>query len=216
MGICTLVKYILMTSAEIIVDEIFDLYQKYGAADYIGEPVSQIEHMSQTAQLAMREGFEDEVILAAFFHDIGHICVSVTEENNMDGFGVKSHEKIGADYLRAKGFPESMAQMIEGHVQAKRYLTFKYPYYYKQLSEASKTTLHHQGGIMSPEEAEKFENHPLFDMMIRMRKWDEMAKAVNVPLLDLGELKQKAVSVLVRHDANVIQIMSRFPGSENG
>ena len=34
------------------VNEIFELYQKYGDEDYIGEPVSQVEHMCQAAQLA--------------------------------------------------------------------------------------------------------------------------------------------------------------------
>jgi putative nucleotidyltransferase with HDIG domain len=152
--------------------------------------------MSQAAQLALREGFDSEVILAAFFHDIGHICVAVTEENNMTGYGVKSHEKIGADFLREKGFPERIARLIEGHVQAKRYLTFKFPYYYKTLSEASKKTLEFQGGIMGSEEAENFEKDPLFNVMIEMRKWDEMAKETNVPLLDLDELKQRALAVL--------------------
>ena len=33
--------------ARIVVNEIFSLYESYGAADYIGEPVSQIEHMCQ-------------------------------------------------------------------------------------------------------------------------------------------------------------------------
>ncbi|MDP2147097.1 MAG: phosphohydrolase, partial [Pseudomonas sp.] len=61
-------------NAEQVVAEVFGLYEQHGAADYIGEPVSQIEHMSQAAQLAMAEGFDDEVVLAAFFHDIGHIC----------------------------------------------------------------------------------------------------------------------------------------------
>src|SRR5476649_2695168 len=46
--------------------ELFGLYEQHGTADYIGEPVSQIEHMSQAAQLAMAEGFDDEVVLAAF------------------------------------------------------------------------------------------------------------------------------------------------------
>ena len=56
------------------VDEIFELYQKYGDEDYIGEPVSQLEHMCQCAQLAEQEGYDEDVILAAFFHDIGHLC----------------------------------------------------------------------------------------------------------------------------------------------
>mgnify|MGYP003449482420 CR=1 FL=1 len=56
------------------VNEIFGLYQKYGDEDYIGEPVSQVEHMCQAAQLAEAEGYPEEVVLAAFFHDIGHLC----------------------------------------------------------------------------------------------------------------------------------------------
>src|SRR5579862_8228628 len=106
-----------------IVDDIFGLYLKYGNSDYIGESISQIEHMSQAAQLAMDEGYDDEVIMAAFFHDIGHICVQCTNENNMNGYGLKSHEKIGADFLREKGFPERVARLVENHVKAKRYLT---------------------------------------------------------------------------------------------
>ena len=133
---------------EEILEEVFTLYEKFGDADYIGEPVSQMEHMSQAAQLAMKEGFDDEVVLAAFFHDIGHICVMHNEATSMEGYGVKSHEKIGADYLREKGFPERVARLVENHVRAKRYLTFKYPDYYHSLSEASKKTLEFQGGIM--------------------------------------------------------------------
>jgi 2-amino-1-hydroxyethylphosphonate dioxygenase (glycine-forming) len=180
-------------------NEIFSLYEKFGNADYIGEPVSQLEHMSQSAQLAMKEGFDDEVILAAFFHDIGHICVMNSSENNMNGFGVKSHEKIGANYLREKGFPEKVAQLVESHVQAKRYLTFKYPEYFESLSEASKATLGFQGGVMSAQEANVFETDPLFETSIRMRKWDELAKETEVPVLDLSILKEKAVSILSNH-----------------
>lgn len=178
------------------VNEVFSLYEKFGHADYIGEPVSQLEHMSQSAQLAMSEGFDDEVILAAFFHDIGHICVMNHSENSMDGFGIKSHEKIGAGYLRTKGFPERVAKLVENHVQAKRYLTFKYPDYYQQLSEASRKTLEFQGGVMKVSEAEYFESDPLFQTSIRMRKWDELAKEINVPVVDLEELKIVANRVL--------------------
>jgi putative nucleotidyltransferase with HDIG domain len=152
--------------------------------------------MSQSAQLAIQECFSDEVILAAFFHDIGHICVMKNESNNMRGYGVKSHEKIGADFLREKGFPESVARLVENHVQAKRYLTFKYPDYYNNLSEASKKTLVFQGGIMSAEEAEAFEKDPLFEPSIRMRTWDELAKETQVALIDMELLKAKAKKLI--------------------
>ncbi|MFJ7796440.1 phosphonate degradation HD-domain oxygenase [Pseudomonas sp. NPDC096950] len=183
-----------MASAERVVDEVFALYERFGDSDYIGEPVSQIEHMSQTAELAMAEGFDDEVVLAAFFHDIGHICAEDAE--NMDGFGVVSHERLGADYLRRAGFSERMARLVEYHVQAKRYLTLKEPGYYKRLSEASRRTLEYQGGVMTAAEAEAFERDPLCAVSLRMRQWDEQAKEMWVPVLDLDVLKRKALGLL--------------------
>jgi 2-amino-1-hydroxyethylphosphonate dioxygenase (glycine-forming) len=184
-------------NADKIVKDVFGLYEKYGNEDYIGEPVSQLEHMSQSAQLALKEGYDDEVVLAAFFHDIGHICVMLDEENSMNGYGVKSHEKIGADFLRSHGFPEKVAALVENHVQAKRYLTYRYPEYYAGLSEASKKTLAFQGGVMTESEAEAFENNPLFETSIRLRKWDELAKEISVPVMDLNKLKEIAISVLL-------------------
>ena len=174
--------------------EIFGLYEQHGTADYIGEPVSQIEHMSQAAQLTMAENFDNEMVLAAFFHDIGHICGQGGE--NMGGFGVVSHERLGADYLRRAGFSERMAKLVEYHVQAKRYLTFSQPDYYACLSEASRRTLAYQGGAMSADEAHAFEQDPLCAVSLRMRHWDEQAKQMHVPVLDLQVLKAMAARLL--------------------
>ena len=182
-------------SPEQAIADVFGLYEQHGAADYIGEPVSQIEHMSQAAQRAMAEGFDDEVVLAAFFHDIGHLCGEGAE--NMGGYGVVSHERLGADYLRRAGFSERMAKLVEYHVQAKRYLTFSQPDYYARLSEASRRTLEYQGGMMSAEQAQAFEQDPLYAVSLRMRHWDEQAKQMHVPVLDLQMLKAKAVRLLV-------------------
>jgi phosphonate degradation associated HDIG domain protein len=173
---------------------VFALYEQHGTEDYIGEPVSQIEHMSQAAQLAMAEGFDDEVVLAAFFHDIGHLCGQGGE--NMGGYGVVSHERLGADYLRRAGFSERLARLVEYHVQAKRYLTFSQPDYYARLSEASRRTLGYQGGVMTDEEARAFEQDPLYQVSLRLRHWDEQAKQMHVPVLDLQVLKAKARQLL--------------------
>lgn len=175
---------------------VFDLYRKFGQEDYIGEPVSQIEHMSQSAQIAENEGHDEEVILAAFFHDIGHLCVNQGEVKTMDGYGVLSHEKIGADFLRMLGFPERIAKLVENHVQAKRYLTYRHPAYFEKLSEASRKTLEFQGGKMTEEEAVAFETDPLFELSLKMRTWDEMAKEENVPLPDLDNYILMANRVL--------------------
>ncbi|KZN17633.1 MULTISPECIES: phosphonate degradation HD-domain oxygenase [Pseudomonas] len=179
---------------EQVIAEVFGLYERFGDNDYIGEPVSQIEHMSQAAELAMAEGFDDEVVLAAFFHDIGHLCDEGAE--SMGGFGVVSHERLGADYLRRAGFSERLARLVEYHVQAKRYLTLKEPGYYERLSEASRRTLEYQGGVMTAAEAEAFEQDPLCAVSLRMRQWDELAKEMWVPVMDLGILKAKALRLL--------------------
>ncbi|MGS7249984.1 phosphonate degradation HD-domain oxygenase [Pseudomonas anuradhapurensis] len=176
-----------------IIDSIFALYQRHGNDDYIGEAITQLEHMSQAAQLAMAEGFDDEVVLAAFFHDIGHLCGG---DASMGGYGVVSHERIGAEYLRRCGFGERMARLVQNHVEAKRYLTLRQPGYYQRLSEASRRTLGYQGGVMNEAEADAFERDPLFEVSLRMRDWDERAKQVDVALLDLDELKQKALVLL--------------------
>ena len=177
---------------ESIVEEIFRLYNVHGTAGYIGEPVSQLEHMSQAAQLAEKEGHDDEVVLAAFFHDFGHICAAESAVQ-MDGYGVKNHEKIGADYLRQAGFSEKITRLVESHVQAKRYLTFKHPEYHHRLSEASRRTLAFQGGRMNEKEAAGFEQDPLFALYLRLRNWDERAKEERLPLPDLAKYREMAL-----------------------
>jgi phosphonate degradation associated HDIG domain protein len=171
------------------VDEILSLYRRFGEEDYIGEPVSQIEHMCQAAQLAEAQGNDREVILAAFFHDIGHLCEHILSVAHMDGYGVHDHEKLGADYLRDKGFSEKIAKLVASHVAAKRYLTMRFPEYYEQLSLASKETLKFQGGIMTEEEAIAFEADPLCNLYITLRRWDEQAKEENIPLPSLDHYR---------------------------
>lgn len=180
------------------VDEVFALYEKFGAADYIGEPVSQIEHMCQAAQLAEAEGYDDEVILGAFFHDIGHLYEHVADVRLMQGYGVEDHEELGYAYLRERGFSEKVSKLVESHVAAKRYLTYKYPDYYNRLSPASKVTLEKQGGKMDTEEAGHFEKDDLFDLFILIRKWDDLAKEKNVPLPSLQKYKILAFNHLIK------------------
>lgn len=187
-------------SVIIIVEEVLSLYEKFGREDYIGEPISQIEHMCQCAQLAEKEGYEEEVILAAFFHDIGHLCEHTMQVEHMDNYGVIDHEKLGAAYLMNKGFSEKITKLVLSHVAAKRYLTFRYPEYYATLSPASKETLVFQGGVMEETEAEAFEQDPLFSLYITLRKWDEQAKLEHIPLPPLDRYRQMMERHLITQD----------------
>ncbi|HEY4935606.1 MAG TPA: HD domain-containing protein [Puia sp.] len=176
--------------AERISNEIIHLYTLYGGDEYSGEKVSQLEHMVQSAQLAKAEGFNDEVVLAAFLHDIGHIAEKVTNENSMNNYGIRDHESIGASYLAVHGFSFRISRLVASHVAAKRYLTLREPGYYDKLSEASKHTLEFQGGPMSDEEADLLEEDPLFREIIQMRRWDEAAKQENQPMPSIDIYRQ--------------------------
>ena len=187
-------------SPQVIVDEVFALYEAHGNDDYIGEPVSQLEHMSQAANLALAEGYDDEVILAAFFHDIGHLCAAGSAVESMDGMGNVNHEQIGADYLLARGFSNRVARLVNGHVIAKRYLTYKYPEYFDKLSPASRVTLGFQGGPMNAIEAATFETDPDLDIIIRMRFWDDEAKLTEIPVDNINQLKAIAIAHLSNYE----------------
>jgi len=107
----------------------------------------------------------------------------------MKSYGVVDHETVGANYLRKMGFSIRLCRLIASHVSAKRYLTYTFPEYYQKLSEASKKTLEYQGGVMSKEEAEAFQNDQLFPEYIRMRHWDESAKSETSVPEDLNFIK---------------------------
>jgi phosphonate degradation associated HDIG domain protein len=160
------------------------LFAQSGDEAYFGEPVTQLEHALQCALLAEQAGGDTDTILAALLHDIGHLLPA--DNGYMDGYGTIDHERLGADYLRKLGFSEKTAQLIEHHVNAKRYLTFKNPNYFARLSDASLKTLEFQGGPMTADEAAAFEANPYMKGILQMRVWDEQAKIPGLPTPDIG------------------------------
>lgn len=51
---------------------------------------------------------------------------------------------------------------------------------------------------MTEAEAEAFEQDPLCEVSLRMRHWDELAKEMWVPVIDLEVLKAKASALLTK------------------
>lgn len=188
-------------NAQMVADEIVSLFEKFGDQDYIGEPVSQIEHMCQCAALAEEAAADEEVILAAWLHDIGHLYAHAfpdVEVEYMDEVGVVDHEMLGAHYLESKGFSKKVCSLVQNHVAAKRYLTYFFPNYYDQLSDASKKTLAIQGGVMTKEEAKAFETDELFNAYLLLRRWDDNAKKQNQPIPSLTHYKQMIIDHLAK------------------
>ncbi|MGY4535261.1 phosphonate degradation associated HDIG domain protein [Pseudomonas sp. TE3786] len=178
------------------VRELFALCQQQAEADYIGEAISQLEHMAQAAKLAEQEGADDELVLAAFLHDVGHFCQPLQTHTRMAENGRQGHEQVGAHWLRSLGFPQRLCDLVASHVDAKRYLCAREPGYFEALSPASRQTLVWQGGPMNAEQAVAFERDPLFADALRLRRWDEAAKVVGKPLPDLARWECTAARLL--------------------
>lgn len=162
-------------------DAIFNFFNAVDTREYFGEPVTQLQHALQCADFAVRAyPDEPEMAIAALLHDIGHLCAPNAEpmRDLSTGalLGTMHHEDLGADYLRSQGFSEKVAQLVRGHVDAKRYNMWRSGQYAAALSPASRATLLSQGGVMSDAEAHAFEAHPLFERMRMVRSWDEAAK----------------------------------------
>lgn len=180
------------------VEQVLSLFKRQGNSDYIGEPVSSEEHALQAAYMGRRAGFGDDAVLAALLHDVGHL-LGLDDPNaaRMDHCGVVDHENIGGDWVRSLGFSERVSTLVRRHVDAKRYLCCVKPDYHDGLSDASKTTLIHQGGPMTAEEAKAFEKDELFKTILAMRHWDEAAKVPGkkVPTLsDYKEMMEKHIA----------------------
>ena len=169
------------------VDKIFYYYENFGERDYIGEPVTQIEHMVQGAMFAEQDRRKPEIILAMFLHDIGHLLELELEDSKekMGDLGVMNHEGKGRKFLENMGVPYPIPNLVENHVKVKRYLVGKNPEYYQKLSDASKQTLVYQGGPMYSEEIESFETDPLFSDSLLVREYDEMSKVPNIKFKSL-------------------------------
>jgi phosphonate degradation associated HDIG domain protein len=184
-------------SSDARVDQIMELLERAGKSAYFGEPVTQLEHALQCAQLARDAGGDAEMIIAALLHDIGHL---LDEEGlHDDGIGVIDHDAVGARYLRERGFSDRVAQLVSGHVAAKRYLTLTNPSYFARLSPASVATLQLQGGPMTDEEASAFGRDPLFDQKLRLRSWDEQGKLVGSGVAPLSSYRDLLVAHLNRN-----------------
>jgi len=185
-------------SPEDIADEILDLLRTAGQADYLGEKVTMLAHMLQTAyrasDVADMRGYSEDFTITALLHDIGHLCAPADAER-MGEVGIADHESIGAEYLRERGFSDMVVQVIAGHVAAKRYLVATNTTYTARLSRASVESLRHQGGAMSPAEVDEFAERQFFDETVDLRLCEEHAKQ---PGLDVPPLEFYR-NMIIRH-----------------
>jgi predicted HD phosphohydrolase len=163
--------------------DLVGLYAGAGQRAY-GESLSQLDHALQCAALARLDRADDEVVVAALLHDVGHL-VEVTEERPEH-----HHGSGGADLLRPF-VPARVAWLIEHHVIAKRYLCTVDVRYVAQLSPASRRSYAVQGARLQLDEQLALETRPWFVDAVRLRRWDDAAKvpgAASPPLIEYAPL----------------------------
>ena len=159
-------------------DEIGALFDVRGSCQYSGEPVTQLEHALQSAQLAERAGASHEMITACLLHDFGHMWNDRGETPTLRGVDDR-HQFHGVSALMGI-FGPAVLTPIRLHVDAKRYLCATDKDYWTGLSEDSKRSLALQGGTYSADDAAKFIVQPYAQDAVKLRRWDDLAKVAGV------------------------------------
>ena len=172
-------------------DAIKALFDARGGCQYSGEPVTQLEHALQTAQLAEAAGASDSLITACLLHDFGHMANDQGETPTLRGVDDK-HQFHGVSALKGM-FGPAVLTPIRLHVDAKRYLCATDAGYWARLSEDSKRSLALQGGTYGAEDAAKFIAQPYAADAVKLRRWDDLAKVAGVRTPDLAHFLESAV-----------------------
>ena len=111
------------------------LFNTFGSSNYIGEPVSLIEHSLQAAFVANSNSdnfnnqlyskyfnvinervlCDEELVISCLLHDIGHVLgieCGIDDEMQMEGCGTINHEHFGAEFLLQLGFSKRVVSLL--------------------------------------------------------------------------------------------------------
>ena len=175
-------------------DDIETLFHQRGGEQYSGEPVTQLAHALQSATLAELDGADDELVTAALLHDLGHLLHGLgTGPGDTPSLrGVDDlHQFQALPFLRGR-FSDRVLGAIQAHVDAKRYLCASRPGYRAALSADSQRSLLLQGGVLDAAQAAAFMAQPGAAEAVRVRLWDDQAKAADMATPRLAHFMARA------------------------
>ncbi|MTI09959.1 HD domain-containing protein [Curvivirga aplysinae] len=180
---------------ENVVDFLIDMFNSRGQDEYLGEAITQSEHMLQCAVVADQFEAKESVILASLLHDVGHFMHDYDFDCADHGIDSR-HEDVADDFLK-KFYPPEVTEPVRMHVDAKRYLCAVEPDYFGKLSEASVHSLKLQGGPMSAEEVKKFEESPHLKDALDLRRFEEAGKVDGVATPKIEEYRDLMLKFLI-------------------
>lgn len=181
-----------MTQVASTVDEVGQLLHRWAAVE---EPVAGdvpavlIAHGSVCADLLAQWHSADlELQVAGLLHDIGLLLCPGDE---------LGHPANGAQYVRIL-LGHRTARLIELHVDAQRYLELTAPGY--EVTPPPTAAFAAQPDRMSPAAARAFEQDPLFEPVLELRRADDAAsdQTVRVGPLTLQRQVQRVRSLAAR------------------
>lgn len=143
--------------------------------------VDELDHALQCGYLALRDGADDQFVLAAVLHDVGHSALLGPADDH-------HHDRAAREWLTPR-FGARVGWLAGAHVVAKQFLAATEAGYTAGLSEVSVTSLGLQGGAgVDPAVLA----HPWWDDAVRLRRFDDGAKVVGAPALSLAEVLEVA------------------------
>jgi predicted HD phosphohydrolase len=149
--------------------------------------VDELDHALQSAARAVDDGADDELVLAAALHDIGHSPLLAGRS--------AAHDRVALAWLTPR-FGARVGWLAGAHVAAKRYLAATEPGYADDLSGVSIASLRRQGGAaVDPEWAD----HPWWPDALRLRRYDDAAKDPAARGVDVETVVALAERVAAAH-----------------
>jgi phosphonate degradation associated HDIG domain protein len=172
--------------------DIEQLFARHGAAQYSGEPVTQLEHALQTAHFAEQSEADDALVTACLLHDLGHLLNELGETPTLRGID-DTHQYFALPFLRGL-FADAVLDAIKLHVDAKRYLCHANDGYYARLSDDSRRSLVLQGGVFDAAQASAFIAQPAARDAVMLRQWDDLAKQADLATPSLAHFLDRAAA----------------------
>ncbi len=146
-----------------------------------GDGGSQSAALSASQADAAARG-DDELVVAALLHDIGHLLGETGTHGRAD------HAELGAAFLRP-WLPATVVEPIRLHVAAKRHMVAADPAYGERLSDASRITLQQQGGPFDAAGSERFGAEAHAGRAMLLRVCDDLGKQPGSPTAGLDEYR---------------------------